>query len=53
MEHSPSLEANSCPASHEIPCTSWNMTAHYHAQNSLSLAPILSPMNPVHALHFC
>jgi hypothetical protein len=53
MEHSRSLEANSCLASHEIPCILWNMTVHYHAHNSVSLAAILSLMNPVHGLHFC
>jgi hypothetical protein len=39
-------EANSCSASHEIPCLLCNLLVH----KSLPLAPAMSQINPVHTL---
>ena len=49
MEESPSSEANSSSASHEIPCNIWNPMVPYHTDNSLPPVPILSHINLVSA----
>jgi hypothetical protein len=49
MEQSPSSEANSSSASHEIPCKMWYPTVPYHADSSLPPVTILSHINPVSA----
>jgi hypothetical protein len=43
-----SWQANSRPASQEIPLLLWNPKVHYRVQKSLSLIRTLSQMNPVH-----
>jgi hypothetical protein len=48
MEQNPSWEANSHPASQEIPCLLWNTKVHYGVHNSPTLVGILSQMHPVH-----
>ena len=34
----------------QSPCSIWNPNVHYHIHKSPTLAPILSHINPVHAL---
>ena len=43
------VPANSLP-SQKIPHIMWNPKLHQHVHSSLPLVPILSQMNPVHAL---
>jgi len=50
MEQSPSSEANQFSASQEIPCILWNLKVYYCVYNSPPPVPILSQINPVHAL---
>jgi len=48
MEQSPSRETNSYSASQDTPRLLWNRKVRYRTHNSLSLAPALSQMHPVH-----
>jgi hypothetical protein len=48
-EQSPSWEANSYPATQQIPHQLWNAKVHYRVNNSPSLVPVLNEMNPFHA----
>ena len=49
--HSPSSQANSLSASHEIPHNLWKQKVQSHVYSSPPLLPILHHMNhPVHAL---
>jgi hypothetical protein len=43
-------EANISSANQEIPRILRNSMFHYHVQNSLSLIPILSHINPIHLM---
>ena len=58
MQHSPSWETLSFPASHEIPCLLWNLGDHYHIHKIASHVPVqgrsIQSMNPIQLLkiHF-
>jgi hypothetical protein len=50
MGQSSSWEANQLSASQDIPCNFWNPKVLYCVYNCLPPVPILSQINPVHAL---
>ena len=50
MEQSPSWEADCFSASQESYCMFWSSKVHYHIHNCLLPVPILSHIDPVHAL---
>lgn len=50
MKQSPAWEANNYTAGPEISYIQSKLEVHYCAHNCLALVPILSQMNPTHAL---
>lgn len=50
VEHSPSSEANSCPACQEITCLSWNHEVHYCVHKGLPVIPNMGNSHSVHIL---
>ena len=52
MEQSPSTEADRFSASQEIPCILWNPKIHYRIHKYSPPVPILSHIDPIHALTY-
>jgi hypothetical protein len=50
MYHTPSSEANNSSSSQEIPCILCKQKVYFRVHNSTPFVPILSQINPVHAL---
>jgi hypothetical protein len=50
MKYSPSWEANKFPADQDISCMLWKLKVPYRVHSSSPHAPVLSQINPVHAL---
>jgi len=50
MKQSPSRGANNYTAGPAISCVQRKLEVHYCAHNCLALVPILSQINPTHAL---
>jgi hypothetical protein len=47
---SPSQETASCAATRELSIILWNPKVYYHVHTSRPLFPLLSQMNPIHAV---
>jgi hypothetical protein len=53
IEESLFLNSDSSSANKEILCMYWNLKVHCYVHKSLPLVPVLSQINPVHALPSC